>query len=257
MAGLLTQRLCSSLSRLQPCFVPNGALAERTSRRVLKSLPPAQCRYLAITAECRQKLDTSKPGAQRSEKSKGAIEQILESEASRKSQLTTAEKVVEAGKDAGYSMVAMFGLGMVCVAGGFLIYNEFSGSQPSVIFRRSLRIVRKDKQVQSLVGSPFKAFGFSNTISRGYRHQVYSVDYLLGAFEDLHRQVKYNIKGKHRQAVVTVDMKETKKGSGKFDYYSIVVEATGSPPIMILDNRYSDISLASYKDLDGPPSPST
>ena len=41
-------------------------------------------------------------------------------------------------------------------------------------------------------------------------HDVHcsGVDYLMGANEDLYRQVKYFIKGKQRKAVVTVDMKE-------------------------------------------------
>ena len=59
-----------------------------------------------------------------------------------------------------------------------------------------------------LVPSGFSYIFFSYLLIAIHDVHCSGVDYLMGANEDLYRQVKYFIKGKQRKAVVTVDMKE-------------------------------------------------
>ncbi|CEF69542.1 Mitochondrial import inner membrane translocase subunit Tim21 [Strongyloides ratti] len=127
-------------------------------------------------------------------------------------------------------------LGAAVVALGGLAYavlsEFFSPSSPSVIFSKSLDIVRDDPSIQAVFGNSIAGYGEENR--RGRRK-----DYLHYKYEKDGEQrigVHYNIKGNDIKGRVTVVMANK---DGSWDYRLICVETVTRPyqKFIVIDNR--------------------
>uniref|UniRef100_A0A0K0FVF3 Mitochondrial import inner membrane translocase subunit Tim21 n=1 Tax=Strongyloides venezuelensis TaxID=75913 RepID=A0A0K0FVF3_STRVS len=115
----------------------------------------------------------------------------------------------------------------------YVLFTEIFGpSSPSVIFSKSLSVVREDPNVKSVFGDSVAGYGEENRRGRrrNYIHSNYEKD---GEQRVL---VQYNIKGNDVKGRVTVVMGNK---DGSWDYRILTVETTTRPyrTFTIIDNR--------------------
>uniref|UniRef100_A0A0N4Z479 Mitochondrial import inner membrane translocase subunit Tim21 n=1 Tax=Parastrongyloides trichosuri TaxID=131310 RepID=A0A0N4Z479_PARTI len=116
---------------------------------------------------------------------------------------------------------------------GYAIFTEFfAPDSPSVIFSKSLDIVRADPTIQSVFGHSIAGYGEENRRGRrkDYVHRKYEQD------GEKRIMVQYNIKGNDIRGRVTVVMRNK---DGSWEYRFIYVETVTRPieTFTVLDNR--------------------
>uniref|UniRef100_A0A0K0DY46 Mitochondrial import inner membrane translocase subunit Tim21 n=1 Tax=Strongyloides stercoralis TaxID=6248 RepID=A0A0K0DY46_STRER len=127
-------------------------------------------------------------------------------------------------------------LGASVAALGALVYavisEFFSPSSPSVIFSKSLDIVRDDPSIQAVFGNSIAGYGEESRRGRrkNYLHYKYEKD------GEERIGVHYNIKGNDIKGRVTVVMRNK---DGSWDYRLICVETVTRPyqKFIVIDNR--------------------
>jgi import inner membrane translocase subunit TIM21 len=160
------------------------------------------------------------------------LTQFVEKEGEPK-HLTTAKKVVEAGKDAGYMGIILAGLGFT----GFLMWavlsEFFSSNSPQKLFAKALRAVKNNEQAREILGDPISGFG--DTSGRGRRRRISSQEYVVNGEE--HMRIVFYVAGSRRKGTAHMDLKKNENGKYICRYLVIELEGYPSAAITIEDNR--------------------
>ncbi|CAN9506130.1 unnamed protein product [Ophioblennius macclurei] len=160
-------------------------------------------------------------------------------------QLSTAQKVKDAGRDFTYLIVVLVGFG-VTGALLYVVFQElFSSSSPNKVYGKAFDKVKSHPEVIGAFGEPLKCYG--ETTRRGRRQQVSHLEYLKDGLK--HMRLKFYIEGSEPGIKGTVhsESKENPE-TGKYEFRYIFVEMDAYPrrTIVVEDNRSQtlpDVSL--------------
>ncbi|KAM9632590.1 mitochondrial import inner membrane translocase subunit Tim21 [Trichechus inunguis] len=150
--------------------------------------------------------------------------------------VSTSQKVKEAGRDFTYLIVVLIG---ISITGGlfYVIFRElFSSSSPSKIYGKALEKCRSHPEVIGVFGEPIKGYG--ETTRRGRRQHVSFIEYVKDGLQ--HMRLKFYIEGSEpgKHGTVHLEVKENpESGEYEFRYIFVEVEAYPRRTIVIEDNR--------------------
>ncbi|XP_003406296.1 mitochondrial import inner membrane translocase subunit Tim21 isoform X1 [Loxodonta africana] len=154
----------------------------------------------------------------------------------RETDVSTSQKVKEAGRDFTYLIVVLIG---ISITGGlfYVIFRElFSSGSPSKIYGKALEKCRSHPEVIGVFGEPIKGYG--EMTRRGRRHHVSFIEYVKDGLR--HMRLKFYIEGSEpgKHGTVHVEVKENPESGGyEFHYIFVEVEAYPGRMIVIEDNR--------------------
>ncbi|KAH3714698.1 hypothetical protein DPMN_057395 [Dreissena polymorpha] len=147
--------------------------------------------------------------------------------------MTTGEKVKEAGKDITY--VGFIVAGIVALGGLFYYIGSelFGGTSVNSVYSKAFKRCCNDPEVKVALGDPIRAFG--EETSRRRRRHVSHMEYTQEGRQ--HMRMKFHIQGTDRQADVNVEV--VKNDSGSYGYRYLFVQLKEFPyrTIILEDNR--------------------
>eukprot|EP00123_Amoebidium_parasiticum_P005872 comp16956_c0_seq1/m.15568 comp16956_c0_seq1/g.15568 ORF comp16956_c0_seq1/g.15568 comp16956_c0_seq1/m.15568 type:complete len:230 (-) comp16956_c0_seq1:301-990(-) len=160
--------------------------------------------------------------------------EMAEWEARQGGQISTARKVVEAGKDASYLAVILFGCGLTAVFAYSLFGELWGGTSTNSLYSKSFKRVVANERVQELLGDNIKAHG--EETRRGRRRHIASQEYEVDG--EVYVRLRYYVEGSKDTGTVHAEVH--KKGRS-FDYRYLFVEVPGqglpSEHVILEDNR--------------------
>lgn len=134
--------------------------------------------------------------------------------------VTVAQKVVEGGKDAGYGLVILGGVVLLGAAAYQLFSAGFAPSSPQHVYSKASDLLRRDPEVQKLLGPNIKTYG-EETSRR--RRGLQSTKYFNAATQRDHVRVLFSAEGDVNAADVIADV----TASGQFYLLTVEVPVTG------------------------------
>ncbi|XP_069114145.1 mitochondrial import inner membrane translocase subunit Tim21-like isoform X1 [Argopecten irradians] len=149
------------------------------------------------------------------------------------SELSTKEKVKEAGKTSFWGGVVIFGIGVT----GSLLYiigkEVFSSQSPRGIYSNAFELCKQNTELMDVLGEPVKCYG--EETRRGRRRHTSHVEFEKDGMQYM-RMVFY-IEGHERKGKVQLEVQRTP--GQKYEYRYLFVELYGYPPrtFIIQDNR--------------------
>lgn len=136
-------------------------------------------------------------------------------------------QVVEGGKDAGYGLVILGGVVLLGAAAYQLFSAGFAPSSPQHVYSKASDLLRRDPEVQKLLGPNIKTYG-EETSRR--RRGLQSTKYFNAATQRDHVRVLFSAEGDVNAADVIADV----TASGQFYLLTVEVPVTGTPPPLLL-----------------------
>lgn len=161
-------------------------------------------------------------------------------------QLSTAQKVKEAGKDFTYFIVVLIGFGVTGVILYVVFQELFSSTSPNKVYSKAFDKVKSHPEVIGAFGEPLKCYG--ETTRRGRRQQVSHLEFMKDGLK--HMRLKFYIEGSEPglKGIVHSESKENPE-SGKYEFRYIFVEMDVYPrrTIVVEDNRAQILSDSSLQ----------
>ncbi|XP_078606784.1 mitochondrial import inner membrane translocase subunit Tim21-like [Branchiostoma floridae x Branchiostoma japonicum] len=151
-------------------------------------------------------------------------------------QLTTGQKVVEAGKDVTYLGIVIFGVGVMGVLFYAIGRELFSGGSINGIYTDAMNRCKDNEEVKVALGTPIAGFGEETRRGRR-RHPAYT-EYVDDAGKK-HLRMKFYLKGgSGRRATVHLEVTENDRGKyDSFRYLFVQLDAYPHRTMIIEDNR--------------------
>ncbi|XP_055330100.1 mitochondrial import inner membrane translocase subunit Tim21-like [Paramacrobiotus metropolitanus] len=115
---------------------------------------------------------------------------------------SAAEKVKQAGKDAFWTGIVIAGIAVTGLMGFVILRELFSSTSPSGVYSEAFKRCKKDPRVQSILGSPMKAYGELSSL-RGRRRHVQSAQFTDGQAQVI--QLVFYVSGPFSAATVYVE----------------------------------------------------
>ncbi|XP_060083910.1 mitochondrial import inner membrane translocase subunit Tim21-like [Ylistrum balloti] len=149
------------------------------------------------------------------------------------SELTTKEKVKEAGKTSFWGGIILFGVG---ITGGllYIIGKEvFSSQSPRGIYSNAFDLCKQNTELMDVLGEPVKCYG--EETRRGRRRHTSHVQFEQDGVQ--HMKMVFYIEGHLKKGKVHLEVQ--RMPGQKYEYRYLFVELYGYPSrtIIIQDNR--------------------
>jgi len=146
--------------------------------------------------------------------------------------VTLTQKVVEGGKDTGYLLGILGGLALIGAAVYQLGKAWLDPCSPQRIFSRASDLIRKDPEVQKLLGPHIKCFG--DETGRGHRRNLNSVTYLNTNTNELHTRVVFTVEGDTNTALALAET----TSSGQFYVLTLHLPVTGEKLVFTNEGKF-------------------
>ncbi|KNC80423.1 hypothetical protein SARC_07211 [Sphaeroforma arctica JP610] len=180
-------------------------------------------------------MSAEKSGAKAKGKEQPKTREMMDYKNRAAGEITTARKVVEAGRDLTYLGVIIFGVGLTGVFAYSVFGELFGGSTPNALYSTSVKRIRADERAKTLLGDSIKAYG--EETRRGRRRHLTSQEYEVEG--EVYLRMRFYVEGERNEGTVHLEVK--KKGRTGFEWRYLMIEIPGnglpSEFVVMEDNR--------------------